>query len=198
MVNGRLQQSGSTTRENLVAAAVRLAAAQGTDTTSVRSIAREAGVTEAMLYRHFKNKQDLWLDIYTRIVDDMIEEKKSLLHDSAPIRERLREWVRLTYAYYDDNPDAFTYVLLLPHSFAEALGDTCTRQGHLLLELIAEGQHSGECRPLDPQLALTLFSGLLLSVPRLINEGRLEGPATSHVDDVAAAAWRVLGQSGTS
>ncbi|MCA9311302.1 MAG: TetR/AcrR family transcriptional regulator [Phycisphaerales bacterium] len=194
MVNDRGQsETTGNTRDNLIAAAVRLAAAHGTDA-SVRTITREAGVTEAMLYRHFKNKDDLWRDIYTRIVTEMIDEKRALMHTDEPLSVRLREWIRLTYAYYDGNRDAFTYVLLMPHAFTEKLGTVCTRQGEMLRDLIVKGQRADECRAdLDPDLAVSHFGGLMLNIPRLINAGQLPGPAMRHVDDVADAVHRVLG-----
>jgi hypothetical protein len=45
---------------------------------------------------------------------------------------------------------------------------------------------------MPPELALSHFTGLMLNVPRLINEGTLEGPASRYVDDVADAVWRAL------
>ena len=194
------RQAGSarTTRENLVDAAVRLAAQNGVDATSVRTIAREAGVTEAMLYRHFKSKDELWRDVYTRIVEEMVRDKAALLGDSAPIRQRIHEWVRLTYEYYDGNRDAFTYVLLMPSSFAEKLGDIYYKHGRLFKQLLEEGRQRGELRhDIDMTLALSLFSGVLLNVPRSINDGLLDGPAAHYIDAVAESAWQLLKARGT-
>lgn len=185
---------GASTRDNLIRAAVRLASGQGIDGVSVRSIAREAGVTEGALYKHFSSKDQLWRDVYGVIVGEMIEEKQGILDSGLSTREAIAEWVRLTYAHYDGNREAFTYVLLLPHPFAEAIGEEYHAQGRLFERLIRRGQRNGEVDgSIRAALARTLFVGLLLSVPSQINEGGLKGPASSYAEDVTHAIVRALG-----
>ena len=63
--------------EDIVQAAIRLFARQGIEGTSVKEIGREAGVTDAAIYKHFTSKDEVALavfahysDLYTRLVDD--------------------------------------------------------------------------------------------------------------------------------
>lgn len=60
----------------IVQAAIRLFARQGIEGTTVKEIGREAGVTDAAIYKHFKSKDEVALavfahysDLYTRLVD---------------------------------------------------------------------------------------------------------------------------------
>lgn len=184
--------TASTTKDHLRAAALRLVADGGPEAASVRAITQEAGVTGAALYRHYETKEDLWRDVYACIVTEMMLEKSKLIELESPVKERIKSWVQLTYAYYDGNRDAFNYVLLTTRSVAETCGDLYTAQGRLFMELIRQGQESGELSDTAPELGLALFSGMLLSVPRLINEGTLQTPAAQYVDDVAEAAWVAL------
>lgn len=201
MVNDRLQRvKGShgdptvqSTKEALRQAALKVAGAEGMQGASVRSITREAGVTEAVLYRHFTNKEDLWKDIYAKIVGEMIHDKTELVDADLPLAEKLRRWVDLTYAYYDGNRDAFTYVLLMPSSYAESLGEVYTTQSRLLRAVLVSGIRRGSCRELNVDVALTMVAGLMLGVPRRINEGTLAGPALRYAEEVAHAMARVLG-----
>ncbi|QDU72127.1 TetR/AcrR family transcriptional regulator [Mucisphaera calidilacus] len=197
MVNDRLHETGDVhelgTRHALTEAALRLARDGGMDKASVRSITREAGVTEATLYRHFQNKSALWEEIYKTIVLEMIREKQELVDADQPFRQRLRRWVELTYNYYDGNVDAFTYVLLMPRAYAERLGDIYYVQGRLLRRLLADGMTEGNCEGMDLDLAVTMVTGLMLNVPRRINEEKLQGPALHYCDRVADAIFRVLG-----
>jgi AcrR family transcriptional regulator len=173
-------------RDELVAAAVRLAARQGVHSASVRDIASEAGVTEGALYRHFDSKDDLCQQAYQQIVAEMIVRATHL-----PLCQRLSQWIRLSYEYFDGYPEAFTYVLLTPYDFAES--DITRRQGRLLTELLTAASRGGEFPESDPVLAMCHFSGIMLNVPRLINEGILEGPATRYVEDVTKAVCSVFG-----
>ncbi len=174
-------------------AAVRLVARHGVGGTTVRRIAREAGVTEGALYRHYASKAALCLDVYTRIVKEMIAAKEAILGSDMPVREKIAWWVRVSFRSYDQHPDAFTFVLLTPHEFSERERPIANRQGEIFMELVGGAQERGEIRPMSPALALSHFTGVMLNVPRLINEGRLPAPASQYVDEVASAVWRMLG-----
>src|SRR5678809_149675 len=50
-------------REQLMEVATKLFARNGYDATTTAAIADSAGVTEPILYRHFKSKQDLFIAI---------------------------------------------------------------------------------------------------------------------------------------
>jgi AcrR family transcriptional regulator len=180
------------TKAELVAAAVRLGATGGPTAITIRAIAHEAGITDAAVYRHYRSKEDLLCHAYALIIDGMISEKQHLVTSDAPLREKLREWVRLSYACFDREPEAFMFALATPHAAPQSEHVATTGHGGLFLELFERARSAGAARPMLPELAMSLFSGLVVSVPRMINEGTLEGPAGAYVDEVAAAAWRIF------
>ncbi len=57
-------------KKNLIETAVRLFAEQGYDGTTTLQISREAGVTEPLIYYHFKGKEEL----FTHILNDAFDE----------------------------------------------------------------------------------------------------------------------------
>lgn len=181
-------------KRELMEAAIRLIAGKGLKAATVRSIAREAGVTEAALYRHYASKEALYFDVYTRLVTEMIAAKRAIGSSSASVRDKLKEWVRVSYDFFDRHPDAFTFVLLTPHDFPEPQREITTVQGRVFMDMVTEAQVAGEMKPIPPELALSHFTGVMLNVPRLINEGTLKGPAAKYVDEVAGAVWRILGK----
>ena len=179
-------------KDALLAAAVRLGAEGGEAATTIRAIAREAGVTDAAVYRHYRSKDDLLWRAYERIVEEMIREKRHLADSDAPLREKLGEWVRLTYAYFDKNPQAFNFVLATPHAVKGSDQGSTTGQGELFLSMITRAIQAGEARQMEPVVALSHFAGVLLNVPRLINEGAMKGPASAYAEDVSDVAWRIV------
>ena len=186
------------TKERLEAAAMHAVNRRGRRAASVRSITRAAGVTEGALYRHYKSKDALLAAVYDRVVAGMIEEKRALVEGRGPMRERLRDWIRLTYRSFDADPDGFAFVFL---SDAGAVprrpgGIPPRAQSGLFTELVRKGQASSELRPLVPELAAAHFTALMLNVPRLIRAGTLAGPAAKYVEEIAGAAWCVLGRAG--
>jgi len=181
------------TREELLNGTIRLVAEGGPGAARMRAIARAAGVTEAAIYKHYPSKDALLGAAYRRIVDQMVAEKQHLAAGERPFRETMETWVRLTFASFDANPDAFRYVLLTPGTRPEEDDELAGCQGQLFLDLVRRAMAAGEIPELDPRLALSHFTGLMLNVPRMITEGTLSGPASDHADAVVEAIWRVLG-----
>ncbi len=184
------------TRQMLVAATIRLVTQHGPQAATTRAIAKATGITEGAIYRHYASKDELRWHAYAQVVEEMYEEKRHLADSDQPLRSKIREWVELTFSYYDRNPDAFTYVLLLPPPPSDPDRQITTKQGSLFMQIVSRGLENGALRPISPELALSHFTGLMLNVPRLINEGRLEGPAIPYAVEVADSIWRVLGREG--
>jgi len=182
------------TKEALLDATVRLVAAKGLEAATINAIARQAGVTEGAIYRHYRSKDELRWRAYKRTVEEMTHEKQRLLSVGLPIKETIREWIRLTYAYFDRYPDAFTYVLLTPHPQfqSESELEIITRQGRLFTKLMKDARAEDTIRDLSPELAMCHFTGLMLNIPRFINEGVLQEPASHYVGATTLAIWQVL------
>lgn len=177
-------------KEEILAATIRLVARHGVSGASVRQIASQAGVTEGALYRHFQNKEDLCRHAYQRIVAEMAGQKEAILRSPAPLATKFRQWVQATFDYFDRFPEAFTYVLLTDHEFP---GDITRRQGRTLTELMAAAQRDGEMAGIDPVVAMSHFSGVMLNIPRLINAGTLPPPAAHYTESVVHAVCAMLG-----
>jgi AcrR family transcriptional regulator len=179
-------------KNDIIAATVSLVAQQGVDGTSIRQIAENAGVTEGALYRHFIGKEDLCQQAYCQVVKEMISAKEKISRSRKSIRSKFREWVKVSYEYFDRFPDAFTYVVLIPHDFPEGLDPVTSRQSSLLTEIVAQLPSVPDPAMSSVEVAVCHFTGVMLNVPRLINEGALEGPASRYTDEVVGAIWRIF------
>ena len=179
-------------KEDLVSAVVFLVARQGHEGTTIRAISRHAGVTEAAVYRHFQSKDELYWFAYKKIIGEMIHEKEQIFSMTLTLREKLSLWIELTYRYYDQQPEAFTYVLLTNHNLPQSEQGMTRRQGELFCEMFAQAKEAGKARKIPSELALSHFGGLMLNVPRLINEGRLKAPAIQYTQEVLSAVCQAL------
>jgi len=183
-------------RARLHDAALRLVAQHGADM-SVRAIAKEAGLSEGALYRHYDSREALLGAVFVELVKPMIAHKEALVAMRAPIDDRLREWVRSTYDQFDRDPDGFAFTFLTNHDLSEKYTQIAGRQSGLLMELLEQGQAEGRLREMPLDLAAGMFVGLLLSVPERVKRGILPGPATRYTDEVARAVWRCLGDGAS-
>ena len=180
-------------KTDLITAVIHLVAHKGVKAATVRQIAEAAGVTEGAVYRHFTSKEDLCQQAYYQVVAEMAAAKEQIAASPAPLRDKLCEWVRVSYEYFDHYPEAFTYILLTAHDLPDDPKGISTRQGRLLLQMLELVPRKGPLESMAPQLVLCLFTGVLLNVPRLINEGTLKAPAAQYAQQVATAIWRIFG-----
>jgi AcrR family transcriptional regulator len=178
-------------RDSIIASAIGLVVEGGARNTTIKAISSRMNVNEAALYRHFKSKEEILSSAYVAIVHEMANQKRHLAKSAMPFAELVREWIKLTYGYYDSNPDAFAYVLLLPPSSIVA-ADVSRVQGKLFMSLLRRALRNGEIPPMLPKVAYSHFSGIMLNIPRLIYEGTLRGPARGYVDDATIAVLRAL------
>ena len=178
-------------RDTITASAIRLVVEGGARKATIKAISARMDVNEAALYRYFKSKEEILSSAYVAIVDEMANQKRHLAKSTLPFAELVREWIKLTYRYYDSNPDAFAYVLLLPPS-SIANADVSRVQGKLFMSLLRRALRNGEISPMQPKLAYSHFAGIMLNIPRLIYEGTLRSPASAYVDDAVSAVLRAL------
>lgn len=79
------KKDGYKTREKILKKAEKLFSEKGFNGTSVNAIATAVGINKGLIYYHFKDKKDIILSIFTRLLDESIQEKGTTTnwHDSA-------------------------------------------------------------------------------------------------------------------
>jgi AcrR family transcriptional regulator len=82
------------TRTELVDAAERLFTAQGFHTTSLDSVAAEAGYTKGAVYSNFASKEDLFFAVYERRLEQRVAEFEGILAAAPTALEGLHQAAR--------------------------------------------------------------------------------------------------------
>jgi AcrR family transcriptional regulator len=77
-------------REQLIEVATKLFARKGHEATTTAAIAEAAGVTEPILYRHFKSKQELFIAIVREMSDQTMRHWHDLIDGVTDPMERIR------------------------------------------------------------------------------------------------------------
>lgn len=85
----KTKQQALETRQHILDVALRLFSQQGVSSTSLAAIAKEAGVTRGAIYWHFKNKSDLFNEIWVlseaNINDLEVEYRAKFPNDPLPV-----------------------------------------------------------------------------------------------------------------
>jgi AcrR family transcriptional regulator len=89
-----------TASERIRRAAIALFNARGYHGTPIRALARIVRVEAASLYYHFPSKQEILTDIFTRVMDDLLEGLQQAMQAGPSAEERLRAVVRFHVLFH--------------------------------------------------------------------------------------------------
>ena len=154
-------------RRQLLRVAIDVFARNGFSGTKTKDIATAAGVSEAILFRHFATKEDLYHAILDMKEDTEGPEKKSrdlqALMDARDDRGVFLAVARQIGASFSDDP-AFhrlmMYAELEGHLMANLFRERFVLpSGHRLGKYIAQRQKEGAFRRCDPQVAVMFSAG---------------------------------------
>ena len=109
------------TKERILLTALQLFAKDGYEAVPVSAIAGELGMTKGALYKHYKNKRDIFDSILQRM--EQRSQEKPAVSDLPPLR-RIAEYGRSQIRYWTENPFAapFRRMLMLEQYRSKEMG----------------------------------------------------------------------------
>jgi AcrR family transcriptional regulator len=188
-------RDGRPTRERISSAALQLFAEKGFDGTSVRDIARAAGIAEGALYRHFASKEalarSLFLDGYARLAADIGGLCAAVPGFPGRVASLVAHFCRL----FDEEPTLFSFLLLNQHDHLRFVDrhDDAANVVSALERVFVEAIASGEIPPQDAALATALALGTVAQPAVFHLYGRLGGKLEDRAETITTAVLRVVG-----
>ena len=140
----RREASKNETRQLILKAARRLFAQKGMEESTIRDIAREAGVSPASVMVHFKSKTALLEEALNRDIETALSELVASMPEDLELLDRLMHLAKGFFRLYDHNRKL--YRALIRHTIFEPAGETpnITKVSELYLRflsgLVEEGQ----------------------------------------------------------
>jgi AcrR family transcriptional regulator len=99
-------------RDRIVEAALTVFAQRGFDGATTREIAKEAGVSSALIHHHFKDKESLWKLVGERISEEFVEAITSSMNpDLRGTGDGARQMVAAYMHYWREHPRALRFQL---------------------------------------------------------------------------------------
>ncbi len=184
-------------REPLRLAALELFVKQGVHATGVRDIARHAGVSEAALYCHWANKEDMVHSLFTEHLAEVVALLESAIATEATLAAQVLAACRASYRLYDEQPLVFRFVLLVQHELASQLPANLRMPQDVVIDLIRRAAARGEITlrgdaDHESVLLSAALIGTFLEAAIYVGNGRLPGPLLQHADAVTRIALRIL------
>jgi AcrR family transcriptional regulator len=164
------RMSGEDRRQQIIEVAIRLFSQKGFRGTTTREIALAAGVNEAIIFRHFVTKQEL----YSAIIDQMFgsDELQALHAEIAEAMERrddrrIFESIAQHILDFHDRDDSLMrlifYSALEGHELCDIFyRNQASRRHQLIADYIRTRITEGAFRRVDPLTAARAFFGMVL------------------------------------
>jgi len=139
-------------RKQLLDSAARCFARHGYRGTTTAMIAAEAGISEPIIYRHFRNKHDLFVALIEKVADEVFENWRRATETIDDPLEKLKTLLYQNPATSD--PKTAEVYRLLFHASTEtdepeirdAIRDHYERYVRSLASVMAEAQQAGQIR----------------------------------------------------
>jgi AcrR family transcriptional regulator len=166
-------RSAQDSRDEILKAAMHLFANRGFHETSMSEVAREAHVSKALIFWHFKTKEELFVAVLNRLLEPYFidfAEEAGVLDERAQIKKLVEFYLDFVH----DNASSVRFFLaqmLHDQRFSEGLNEQVLKiySGYrgMLVELIARAQQKGLCTlRFTPQAAagflLSALNGILI------------------------------------
>lgn len=196
------------TKENILMTALRLFAINGYEAVSVSQIAGELGITKGALYKHYKNKRDIFYSIFEYVGQPDIERSQKT---DAPEKElsempesfsnvspeNLKEYMSTQFSYWSEDEIACNFRKMLSLEQYKTLEMSNLYQKVLtigpldyienLLREMVKGKRDIPCSP--RQMAVELYAPfyLLLSIsditPQMTEREKIKDEYEKYMDD---------------
>ena len=93
------------TRSAILDAAEVIFVEKGFAAASMSDIAARAAVTKSLIHHHFGSKEELWLEIKRRSLEEYVEAQRAIMASAAADRETLVESLRIYFRFLERNPN---------------------------------------------------------------------------------------------
>lgn len=92
------------TRLAILAAAEAIFVGKGFAAASMSDIARRAAVTKSLIHHHFGSKEELWIEVKRRSLEEYIKQQRVIMASSAADETTLVESMRIYFRFLERNP----------------------------------------------------------------------------------------------
>jgi AcrR family transcriptional regulator len=157
------KEKDATTEEKILSAAKKVFISRGMAGARMQDIADEAGINKALLHYYFKNKEQLFENIFIRLTQGFWQQITTVFESDTPLFDKIRTFCSMYIEKVIENPYIPLFVLYemnqRPTGFVKKMfRNTPPRPAKLMQQIEAEVK-AGNIRPINPpQLIMNMLS----------------------------------------
>jgi AcrR family transcriptional regulator len=160
------RRSGVKTKANILEAAMRVFSTYGYAGASIRAIAKAAGISIGGVYLHFRNKEELYLDLIKSRIEEQNNTIKELIASSGSATEALNVFLSLHLEFGIKNKELIL-INIREHGFGfglEIKRKFLRSQIRLLVNILSEGARDREFRKINTEEAARIIMATLRGI----------------------------------
>ncbi len=161
----------NTRKKQIKRAVLAIISGKGLDKLSIKNLANEVGLSEGALYRHYKSKKDIIMDIVDDVYANLVINQRTDAHNDLPPRVKLFNFFCNHITYLIENKG----VTILLFSEAAHYGDSelkkkllkvLKEQNEILKEIVSEGIDK---KIWNSAVDFNDFTTLYMGIPVMLN-----------------------------
>ncbi len=157
---------GEVRRDQIVQAALKIIGEKGVGSLTTAEIAREVGISEANLYRHFKNKEKIYSAAIVHVRDMITRNIERAFSGGATPLTKLKRFFALQIGLMENNSGIprfmFSEELHMSRAMRKNILQTMYAVSNTLASLIREGQKTGSIRKdIDAKTSSLMVIGIV-------------------------------------
>ena len=186
-------RDGAETKRRIERAALHLFVEKGVTQTTIRDITKAVGITEGALYRHFESKDELASTLFVDNYQTFAEELERTRNSQSGIVNQMTAMIRMFCAFFDRDPDLFSYLLLAQHDAGRQAPADIKSPVNVVRRTIADAVDRGDVEAGDTEFLTSVVLGIVLQVAISKIYGHLDGDLSSRCEAISAACTRAIG-----
>jgi AcrR family transcriptional regulator len=185
-------RDAANTKDRIDRAAVRLFARQGVDGTSIRQIAKEAGISLGALYNHYRSKESMVEALFSRSWALVGHELRRISHENKTLEAQVLEMVRCIFKFFERDWELASLTFSQRHSAIPRLHMARDNPYLAFHMTIVSAMRRGEIPRQDPDIATAMVMGAIVQVIDTRILGRIKKKLTPSAVQVASACLGLL------
>lgn len=160
------KETSGVRREQIVKAALAIIGAKGVQGLTTARIAKAVGISEANIYRHFRNKDDVVMAVIDSIETTLTDNLKAVCEEDVTSLKKIERIFNLHLAYISDNRGiprvVFSSEILFTKDIRKKLSSFVDRYLEMLAGILEEGTKDGSIkRGINARAMASLFIGMI-------------------------------------
>jgi len=172
--------------------ALRLFVEQGVAETSIKEIAKAAGVSQGAMYNHYASKEELAWTLFARNFSELGHGLWQRAGEHAELEQKFRAMVAYVFERFEQDWTLVSFVFFARHEHLRKVGRGMGNPYVAFRMVIARAIKRGEIPAQNVELATSLVTGAIIQVIDTKILGQMDAPLRSMTDAVAAACVRLL------